>query len=345
MALLFFDGFDHSGTSWPAHTTKYTTAPGAPLLVTSPVRTGTGALHLFGGGTFLTKAGYAIASGTTAVLGVAFQKTGNVASLSTLFGWREGATTHVGVGMTAAGVLFVYRGTTATILVTGTTVLADNTWYYLEFKATVHDTTGSYALRIDGAPEVSGSSADTRNGLTGVISEFFLNSSQAASPSFYYDDLYVCDGTGAIRNDFLGPVKVETLYPQTDAVAAGSHAGLTPSTGTDHGALVDEVPPSSSDYNGSPTVGAMDTYHYPSPALTGAVLGIQTNLYVFKSDAAVRQVCAVVRAGGVDHDGASVAPGTTSTYRSEVRAQNPTTGVDWTLANLATIEAGMKVTV
>jgi hypothetical protein len=143
-------------------------------------------------------------------------------------------------------------------------------------------------VRIDGVTEVAltASGVDTRNAGTGLWDRVGLGCNSGSTTFTYYDDFYVCDTSGsAPRNTFLGPVtKVETLYPQTDGVAAGSNAGLTPSTGTDHGALVDETPPNQTDYNSSATVGAKDTYNYPSMALTGVILGIQTNLYCQKSD-------------------------------------------------------------
>jgi hypothetical protein len=345
MALLFIDGFDHSGTSGGIHATKYSSSGGTVSVVSSPVRTGAGAAALGGAtGGSLGKSAYSIGLGMPAILGFAVRF--SLLSADRICAFQESGTEHVGLALTAAGQLIVYRGTTASVLGTSTTTLVVNTWYYLEFKAAVHDTTGSYEVRIDGVPEatLTASGVDTRAAATGVLTGFFIRGSGASGEKFYFDDLYFCDGTGTIRNSFLGPCKVETLLPQTDAVAAGSNAGLTPSTGTDHGALVDENPPNTTDYNSSPTVGLKDTYNYPSLALTGTVLGVQTDLYVAKSDAVARQVCAVVRAGGVDYDGANVSPLTTFSYFSEVRAQNPNTSADWTNSDLASLQAGMKVT-
>jgi hypothetical protein len=281
-------------------------------------------------------------SGNIAIVGIAARFGTAPSSIEDVFEVREGTTVHVALSLNSSRQLVVRRGTTT--LATGTTVLALNNWYYLELKTAIHDTTGTYEVRIDGVSEaaLTATGVDTNNAGTSTWNNVLL---YGAGASVYYDDFYVCDGSGAApRNTFLGAVKVETLYPQTDAVAAGSNAGLTPSTGTDHGALVDENPANTSDYNSSPTVGLKDTYNYPSLTLTGTILGIQTNLYVAKSDAAVRQVCAVVRAGGVDYDGATVSPLTTFSYFSEVRAQNPNTSVDWTSSDIATLQAGMKVT-
>lgn len=335
MALLFMDGFEYN--AGPVATGKW--GAGSGTVSSTQARTGTFAVTT----TFsslLTTRPFVTSGG--AVMGAAFYFT-VAPDRNDIFQVLEGATIHVAVSITAAALLTVKRG--STILATGTHPLVANTWYYLELKTIIDDTVGTYELRINGVAELSATGVDTRNGGTGVWDRALINIGTAGSQTFV-DDFYLCDTSGsAPRNTFLGSVKVETLLPQTDAVAAGSNAGLTPSTGTDHGALVDENPPNTSDFNSASTVGLKDTYQYPSMTLTGTILGIQTNLYVNKADAVVRQVCAVVRAGGTDYDGANVSPTTTFTYQSEIRAQNPNTAADWTTTDIASLQVGMKVTV
>jgi hypothetical protein len=343
MALLFFDGFDHVGTSGVTLALKYSenAATGFNVPVTSPVRTGTGACQI-GYPSLVTKP---LAASGAAIVGFAFRCSSF--RVDDIVGLYEGSTStgtlHVALAQTAGGLLTFKRG--STVLQTSSFAMALNAWYYIELKVVIHDTTGSYDVRVDGVSVLSATGVDTRNGgTTGQWDRVGFGTAPYATDRFI-DDFYVCDASGAApRNTFLGAVKVETLYPQTDAVAAGSNAGLTPSTGTDHGALVGENPPNTSDYNSSPTVGLKDTYNYPPLTLTGTILGVQTNLYVAKSDAAVRQVCAVVRAGGTDYDGANVSPTTTFTYFSEVREKNPNTSAEWTSSDIASLQAGMKVT-
>jgi hypothetical protein len=339
MALLFMDGFDHIGNFGDAASVgKWGSAPSGGSASNTTARTGPFSWRVTNTATLISNA---LPASGGVVVGVAIQLAGTSADSVDVLQVREGTTVHLAVSVTTAMKLTVKRG--ATVLATGTSTLASNSWYYIELKGTIDDATGSYTLRLDGVNELTASGVDTRNGgTTGQWDRILIG---APVTSTYFDDVYVCDQSGAIRNDFLGPVKVETLYPQTDAVAAGSNAGLTPSTGTDHGALVDETTPNTSDYNSSATVGVKDTYQYPSLTLTGTILGIQTNLYVAKSDATARQVCAVVRAGGTDYDGANISPLTTFAYFSEVRAQNPNTSADWTSSDITSLQAGMKVTV
>lgn len=343
MALLFFDGFDHQGVGRMDTQGKWGGNSDSNVVPqTAVVRTGTHAARASGVSYILWTKPYATSGG--AVVGMAFQyQLGGIYSDHNFFEIREGSIVHLALGMDANQRLTVKGGVSSPVLATGTTILSPNAWYYLEFKAIIHDTAGSYEVRIDGVQEVAltASGVDTRNGGTGVWN--WVTVSSASNAAWYMDDFYLCDTSGAPpRNNFLGPVHVETLYPQTDAVAAGSNAGLTPSTGTDHGAMVDENPPVTTDYNGSATVGVKDTYNYPPMTFTGTIFGIQTNLYAAKTDTSGRQVCAVIRVGGSDTDGPPKPVGTTFAYASDVWSQKPDLS-NWTPADIATLQVGMKV--
>jgi hypothetical protein len=340
MSLLFIEGFDHYGTTGP-HTVGYQGkwVSGSTSGVSNPGRTGPGCLR-FSVDTIVSKPLAVVGNG--GVIGVAIYLTSYQGYDVCAF--RENTITHMSIRIEGDGRFSVWRGSTQ--LAVSTKLLAQNSWYYLEFKAVIDDVTGSYEVRVDGVPEATLTTpgpVDTRNGGTGQWDRIALS---------YYtgfmDDIYVVDLNGAPpRNNFLGPCKVETLFPQTDAVAVGTHQGLTPVGTADHGNNVDEQNPSTADYNYSATVGVKDTYNFPSLSLSGTIYGIQTNLLVSKSDSANRQVCAVVRTAGIDADGANVSPLTTYSYMSEIRQLDPNAGspIEWTSGAVAGMEAGMKITI
>ncbi len=337
MALLFFDSCDHMGTTQANVTAKYSST-GTMAPATAAARTGTHGYLINAGGLLISKT---LPASGGAVVGFAMRWTASFNN-TTFFDIRESTTPHLALGIDATGHLQVKLG--ASVLGTSATALSLNSFYYIELKTVIHDSAGTYEVHVDGVQDaaLTATGQDTRNGGTGTWDNFrFVN----AVNGQHLDDIYACDTSGsAPRNTFLGVVKVECLFPQTDATAAGSNATLTPSTGTDHGALVDETSPNTTDYNASANVGDKDTYNYPSMSLSGTVLGVQTNLYVVKTDAAARTVCAVVRSGGTDYDGANVSPQTSYTYQSTVFAQNPDTAADWTSSEVNALEAGMKVT-
>jgi hypothetical protein len=341
MSLLHFDGFDHYSTSATGKWSSYISGPDNSGTV---ARTGTLSFRCQNGEGAVSKT---LPASGDAIIGVALYVNAGAFGTNDIILISEDAVTHIALATTAGGLLVIKRG--VTVLATGTTVLPIASWNYIELRVTIHDTTGSYEVKINGVTEAALTNAgpiDTRNaGTTGQWNNVTIKGNVG---DMHFDDVYVCDSSGAApRNTFLGAIKIEALLPQTDAVAAGSNAGLTPSTGTDHGALVDENPQNTTDYNSSPTVGVKDTYNYPPMTLTGTILGVQTNMYVSKSDVTVRQVCPVVRTAGVDTDGANVSPTTSFLYFSQVWQQDPNAGapIEWTPAAIATLQAGMKVTV
>lgn len=331
MALLFLDGFDHMGGG-AGLSSKWGTSNGS--ISANSARTGFNGLSLSG-----SQISRALPAAGGFVFGCAMRVTGTVQwSNYDLFQAREGTTVHLAMGTNGSNFLQVKRGSTT--IATGTQLLIQNNWYYFEFKGTIDPTTGIFEVRIDGVPDIVGAPQNTRNGGTsGQWDRLCLNGS-----NHNFDDLYVFDQSGSMNNTFAGSCKVETLLPLTDASGVGSNQGLTPSYGTDHGALVDESIPNISDYNSSFTVGAKDTYKFPSLVLaSGGILGIQTNLYAAKTDAGTRTVCSVVRAGGTDYDGPTQSPTTSFGYITNVRQVNPATGVQWTPAEINALEVGMKV--
>jgi hypothetical protein len=344
MALLLFDGFDHYGTgaSVPAFIAgKWTAAAGNFYAIrATPARTGN-SLEIQAASSNLTK--LLPTPGDVFIVGFALYREANPQATTVLLGFYESATLHVALHLDpTTGFFIVKRGTTTLATATDHSI-ASLGWYYVEIKVVIHDTTGSVELRVDEEPvtfNVSLATGDTRNSGTGVVDRITFNGGSAGQ-DVYLDDLYVCDDAGSTANTFLGICTVETLLP---SLGNGDHADFTPLTATDHGAMVDDNPPDgATTYNASATVGHRDTYHYPSLTGTGTILGVQTHLYVSKSDVGAKTVAPLVRTGSTTYAGTAVAPSTTFGYLTELRAVNPQTGVAWTAADIAGLQAGLEV--
>jgi hypothetical protein len=124
-------------------------------------------------------------------------------------------------------------------------------WHYIEVNVTVR--TGTYELRRNGVLDISDASEDMADTGSDGWDIFAWRFSSSLSSFLRIDDIYVCDGTGAKNNDFLGPSIVEGILPN----AEGTTIQWTPATGTDNSAMVDDVgtsaPVDSVNYNGSDT--------------------------------------------------------------------------------------------
>lgn len=336
MALLWMDSFDHYVTADLVE--KYTSNAGASISAGN----GRNATAALSGGSGLIK-GLAPAD-ATAIIGFAHRPTGTLGNNDVLMlgdGGFGNSTAQATVRILADGSITVYRGNSSVGTVLGTSaagVVSSGVWQHIEAKITIHDSTGAVTIRVNGVAVLTLTGVDTKNTAAAQWTAFQV---QPGSGN-YIDDLFVCDGSGSNNNDLLGDCRVECLLPST---GNGSNTGLTPSTGTDHGALVDESAPNDdTDYNGATTTGVKDTYNFPSVATTGAVKGVQINLSAKKTDTGTKTICAVTRPGSTDYDGPTQALATTTyQYYSSIRETNPDTSALWTVSEINAAEFGMKV--
>ena len=158
----------------------------------------------------------------------------------------------------------------------------------------------------------------------------------------YFDDLYLCDGLGSVNNTFLGDIRVQALLPTSD----GAATDWTPSAGSDHYALVNEVPSDGdASYVASATPGDIDEYGVtPIAVASGTVFGVQVGLYARKDDAGSRNIAPVVRESGTDHVGSDIALGASYAYYFQVYDEDPATSAAWTIAGINGDQFGVKVT-
>lgn len=339
MALLFIDGFDHYAT---ADITKKWTAIGAgsPVINASAGRRSGGAL-LCPNATTNTANMQKTLPSSYATLIVGFALKVSAFSARSVVRLMDTATVHVNVFLNLDGTLSVRRGTT--VLTTTASALSTDTWYYLELKATINDTTGSYDLRLNGSSWTSGSNVDTRNAGNASVNVVSLGTDGVATNALTqsFDDLYVADTSGsAPHNDFLGDVRIDTLYPTAD----GTYTQFTPSTGTDHYALVDETAPNTSDYVESSTAGHKDSYAMGDlSAITGTIFGVQVSAAALKDDAGARSLKVGVRSSTTDSVDAGTALSTSQLYYSRILQTDPATTAAWTESGVNAAQALVEV--
>lgn len=330
MTIIFTEGFDKSTTlldTWSAGTS----------VISNVGRTGTGGLTQTG--TATTKQVAAANEHATFIWGVAINRGSSTGTFEMRFLSDSLATQHVTVQVTSTGEIKVFRGSTAGTQL-GSTVSAGTvpagTWVYLEAKVTLSDTVGVVTVRVNGAQVFTISSADTKNGGTKTVLDGI--GMAIANVNALVDDIVLMNGAGSTNNDFIGDIKIETLYP----TGAGNTTGLTPSTGSNW-SNVDETPRNTSDYNGSATDNLYDTYQMGNLAtLTGTVYAINIFAYTAKSDAGAAGGAIMLRSGGTDYEKTDVALGTGFAYQNEIIETDPATSVQWTITNVNAMEAGFK---
>lgn len=277
---------------------------------------------------------------TEIIVGVAYLCPSAQSSL--IFSLRDGANDQIYVRRDAAGAIGVYRGTPAGTLISSTyAVMLTNSWQYVELRALIHASAGSFTLKVDGVTLETATGKNTKgSGLNATISGVQLLYPES-SGSNGYDDFYVADPAVSPNNDFLGPVKIYNKVPS----GAGSSAGFTPSTGTNHG-CVDETPMSEADYVSALAVNLQDLYAIGDLGLgSGTVKEVAVHVGARRTELGARSIALPVKSGGTtDVGGNNALTGTLANY-TRAMAVNPVTGLAWLLAEVDALEAGVKVTV
>lgn len=344
MALRFMDGFDHYATA--DITKKWTSITGGSVTINAGTgRRSSGSMSIsLGSANGVSKT---LDAQATWIVGVAVNYTTFPTNNVGLLRFLDAGTLQCSLLVNPDGTLSVVRGSgTAVTGGTSTFALSANTFYYIEMKVTIADSIGanSCKVRVNGADVITvATGQDLKSTANATANQIGLsNSALSGSSVIVADDFYVCDSTGATNNDFLGDVRVDTLFPN----AEGNFTQFTPSTGTTHYTLVDETAPNTTDYNDGATAGDRDSYALQNlSALTSqTVYGVQVNAAVLKDDAGAKSASTFVRSGGTNGDGATAALGTSQAYVSQVYELDPNGSVAWTEASVNAMEAGVRVT-
>jgi hypothetical protein len=333
VTLLYIDGFAHANNARYATSTPSSYLSADPRVAATYYCTGNA-------GTTIRRTFTAAGTLTT---GTGVRVTSLVASKPLLSFYGDANTTqHITIVLNATGNLVAYRGTAAgTLLATGSATLAANTWFYVETLVTISDTVGVVQCRINGAstPDLN-FSGDTKNAGTATTVDAIGFGGGAATDQF--SDWYILNSSGSVNNTWLGAVSVFTITPSGN----GTYSDLTGSDSNqvDNYALVDELPPSSTDYTQGDVTGYKDSYVMPDlPANTGSVCGVQVAATMARSDVGVGNAKILTRSGGTSYTPTSYALTTIYTESIELKELDPATSAAWTPSGVNALELGIEV--
>jgi hypothetical protein len=362
MALLFMDSFDHYVT---ADFIKKWQVPGTQGPPTISVGTGRHGSNAYRANATGNAGGSAVsrwmvkalpASGNVFIAGFSFTAvtlpfsglkigttyTPNGNDSNSLISLRVAGIHQVWFRINTNGSISVLRG--STILGTTTNVMTFGVSHHIQVKVFIDPAVGTVDLLVNGLSWLSLTAQNTRNAATVGWDDFLIGgitSANTAVGEWDFDDLWVCDGSGAAPwNDFLGDCRCDVRVP----TAEGASSAWTPLSGTDNALMVDEAQENGdTDYNATNTVGAVDTFvTQDAPVVGGVVLGVQHNLSMRKVDAGVCTLAHVIRHSGVDYVGAAFAPSVAYNFATQMAQVNPGTGAQWTEAGFNAAEFGYK---
>ena len=339
MTLLFCDGFGHIEDGY--ETAKWDAADvyGNVYYASTVGRDGGSGVYFHGNLGNLTKS----LGGNYQTLIVGFAiKFSALSSNGYICSFIDTSSTQLVVDFLEDGTIFIDRYSGNRLATSDPGVLIANTWQYLEIKITIHNSTGSVALRINGVEVASASGIDTQYTGNAYVNIFRLSGSGSTYDT-YIDDLYICDDSGSKNNDFLGDINITTLYPNAD----GTYSQFTPSSGSDHYALVDEAQLTNddADYTESSTAGNKETFTFETYSGTTTILAVQSCMAVKNTDAGTLNVQPVLISGTspTETDGSNYLLPSTTKCMMSIYEKEPIDDVDWTASKVNSSEFGLRI--
>lgn len=264
------------------------------------------------------------------VAGAAFKCENTSHSTSTFFALFGGGNVYLRV--TAGVITVTYTGPSGEVTVP-TTFAMDTAWHYLEVKAKFDAVSGIIEVRVDG--EVIFSHAGATAAATNIL-QVYLNYSGNTSNDFFWDDVYVLDGTGAVNNDFLGDVQVAAVAPS----AAGDETEWSSTGGPNWDAAGDPT----FDYVFSDVVGETDLYNLASLGDDYEIFAVQPAATVYKNDAGTRTVDFVTKLAATEVTAPAGTLGTSSSSATAGAVQNlAPDGAAWDRTKFEALQLGVRV--
>lgn len=329
-ALEYFDGFDDYSA---AQMNRYWNYASNITLGTSYGRNGTNGVRLDG------SISITLGQQATRTIGFAYRQdrlpgNGNIVYL------MDTGTNQVCLQIRGDGTWAIINGQGTTIATT-TNAIQANIFYYIEFSATIHTSSGSITLKVNGNTWATVSGVRT-NGTNNNWSNqvYFTNSISGYGTVISIDDFYS-------RSDstFCGDVRVESLLPTSNGNTNAWSRGGTDS-GSNWSQVNDNPPNDDTNYIYTGSTGTVDEYVYPNLSTTaGTVYGLMT-VPVMRNDAAGNvAVASVYRSGGTDYFSSGQTVGAT-TYNAymDIQGQNPATSSAWTVSSVNAAQFGIKRT-
>lgn len=338
MALLWMEGFEQYAVAADAQRAVPGFHPTIPDVVTG--RDDRGQAMNFDNNTAAYKMPCNVNNNVTYTVGFAFQ----TSSVSTrdLIQCVHGNSVAFELELQSSGEMEVNRSFTQVDITSGLGITAGK-WYYLEFEFFIHDTLGTYELRIDGVNVMSGGPVDTKATTTSnpanTTGVYILGNS---SGTLWIDDIYLIDDTGLTNNSFLGDCYVETLYPDGD----GTTNDFTPLSGLTNYEMVDDggTPDTGTTYVSSSTVNHIDLYTFEDlvEEVTD-IYGVRVGAMGRIMSAGPRQVRCLARSGAVNYEGNAFGLPPDYVHVNHVWEVNPNTAAAWTEANFNSAEFGYTI--
>lgn len=335
MAVRFLDSFDTYDTSQMLR--KWTAQFNGTIAAIDP-RNGSQHLHLAAANIM----SLTLDAQATWIFGSGIQWASLPGSWVEVIVLEDNGTSQVQLGLNNSGTLEVRRNGSAVSGGESVNAISVETWYFVEIKATISNSIAADSCQVYVNGELwltVATGQDLQASGNASANKLIVR----ASVTTYFDDLYLCDGTGSKNNDILGECRVEALLPS-------GNGSTNDFTGSDADSIdnylhVDEVPADDDvTYVEDSTPANQDLYAFDDLSATPvAIFAVQANIIAKKDDAGARSAMALIRSGGTTYDGDTHAL-TQGSYENHMSIieDDPDTASAWDEAGINAAEFGLE---
>lgn len=276
------------------------------------------------------------------------------------FSSDSGNTKDIKLSIGNNGRLNMYKD--STLIAEGVEPIIDsNAWTYIEVKATI-GLTGTVAVHVNGAEYLTYSGDTTPSSGATVWDDFRITPENGSYDNFYLDDVYIANGIAGSVSDFVGPVKVEAIFPQDDGdiiELTGADGNSTSNwselndnhrnTGHIRNGNVYDYVQSDADLsvNNKFVVGSVantkDLYKFSQVSDADTILGATVVALARKEGGGEKQFRLLAKSNGAEHQGDAY--NLTDSYRgyTMVLENDPATSVQWTTSDIDGAQFGIEI--
>lgn len=251
---------------------------------------------------------------------------------------RDSSTSQVQLWFNATTNVFFVQNGSGTILGTGSALINNGVWFYIEFSVTI-GSSGSFTTKVNGTTDISGT------GVTQISVNSTANTFAFLKPASWYtgyilDDIYILDSTGSINNTYLGEIKTEAIV----ANGAGSSTQWTPVPGTlaNYQAVNGSTAGS---YVETSTASNVDLYTFSSlQHITGSIAGVSVVIAGQCSNTNSHGMQSVVKSSGTTVDSSTQTYNSISpAFKGFIQETDPNTSSAWTASGVNAAQYGIKL--
>jgi hypothetical protein len=245
-----------------------------------------------------------------------------------------------GISTNSSGILFAWRGTTANVLATGSTVLVLGSWYYVEFGGLIGTSTaGNVTIKLNGNAEATNGACNTQ-----ATANANWQTVQLANTTtqIYLDDLYICDSSGSSpQNTFLAPsgtgMRIETLFPTSD-----NSVSFAPLANANWQEVSEAACDNDTSYNAA-AAAAVDSFNHGALSSTPvSIFGVMVETRMRTDNVGTATGRTKLISGATTQNGASHTVSSTYQMYGDIYINDPDTATAWTATGVNATKIGYE---